>query len=426
MPLLERRGPAIWSVTQLCGFIQARLQNDTSLQNIYVTGELSRIARRQWYTYVDLKDGDAIIALIMKNAVFDRLPFVPADGMKVVVQGSVRTYIPQSKYQLMVTGMQEAGVGDSEQALRLLKEKLEREGAFDRPRKPLPARPKRIAVVTSHAGDALHDITERLSVRYPMVKVLAVDAVVQGKNAPASLIRSLRYADTLGCDLIIIGRGGGSKEDLAAFDDEGLAYAIMACQTPVLSAVGHQQDYHISDMVADAFAITPTDAVLTYFPARDDLLKEVADARGRLDAAMSRRLERERQSLRLMTERLAHRAPSQQIEVDMARLTEMRQRLDKAAAHRLERETHRLEADTVRLNRQMERLLHTQLTRYDKLATALRQLDPLLVLHRGYAAVYDAQGALVSSVDAAAPGDTIRVRLQDGELTAKVEETNGL
>ena len=251
------------TVTQINRYIGSILKNDRNIQGIMVRGEISNYVKhfRSGHVYFTLKDSESAIKAVMFANSAARLKFAPEDGMAVIVSGSIGVYERDGAYQLYVNDIIPEGAGAQGAALEQLKRKLQKEGIFDTAHKrPIPAMPKKIGAVTSLSGAAVRDIINVLSRRYPLGEVYAVNALVQGEGAPESVCRGILRAEAAGCDVIIVGRGGGSSEDLSAFNTEKVAYAIYNCKVPVISAVGHETDFTIADLAADLRAPTPSAA----------------------------------------------------------------------------------------------------------------------------------------------------------------------
>ena len=333
-----------------------------------------------------------------------KLRFRPENGMKVLVTGRVTVFPRDGAYQLYCNTMTPEGVGDLAVAFEQLKAKLYAEGLFDPAhKKPLPAYPEKIAIVTSSAGAAVHDMIRILRRRYPIAKVILLPVRVQGVEAPPEIAGAIRYADKwkIG-DVIITGRGGGSMEDLWAFNDERVARAIYDCETPVISAVGHEPDVTISDFVADARASTPSNAAEIAVPDQMELLRWLRGAGERMEQSETARLESLREKLdtlahkRVMTDQLAY------IQDKRMELVHVQQRLGDLASSRMVRKRQSFAA----------------------LAASLDAMSPLKVLGRGYAMAQNERGEIMKSYRDAVPGDRVIVTLGEGGFTAQVEEVH--
>ena len=395
----------IFGVTEVNELVKLLLDNEPMLQNICVRGELSNYKMYpSGHHYFSLKDQEGAIRCVMFKGSAMKLHFRPENGMKVVMPGRVTVFPRDGAYQLYCNTMTPEGVGDLAVAFEQLKAKLYAEGLFDPAhKKPLPAYPEKIAVVTSSAGAAVHDMIRILRRRYPIAKVILLPVRVQGAEAPPEIAGAIRYADRwkIG-DVIITGRGGGSMEDLWAFNDERVARAIYNCETPVISAVGHEPDVTISDFVADARASAPSNAAEIAVPDQVELLRWLRGAGERMEQTETARLEALREKLetlaqkRCITDHLAY------VQDKRMELVHVQQRMGDLAAGQLARKRQGFAA----------------------LAASLDAMSPLKVLGRGYAMVQNEAGQILKSYQDAAPGDRVTVTLGEGGLTARVEEVH--
>jgi len=388
------------TVSELTKRISSALA-DPVFQNLAVEGEISNFVHHtSGHMYFSLKDAHSRIKAVMFRSRNRLLAFVPKNGDTVIAFGSLGVYEPNGEYQLYVEMLFAQGVGDLHLAFEQLKAKLEQEGLFDSARKkPLPALPRKIGVITSPTGAALRDIIRVLTRRYPGVQVLVFPALVQGEGAPESLIKALQLAQTSDCDVLIMGRGGGSFEELNAFNDEQLARAIARSNIPVVSAVGHETDFTIADFVADLRAPTPSAAAELVVPLQEELQRAVAALERRLAGALERKISAERRFLRQLTSSAALQRPDY-------RVNQLRQRLDDLLTGLTLHSTHKL-------------ALHR--SRLGSAAARLETLSPLNTLGRGYAICSDEQGRVLRSADQVDPGDTVNVTLYRGRLLCRVE-----
>ena len=392
------------SVSELNARIKGLLELDPMLRNICVRGEVSNYkVYSSGHHYFTLKDSESSLSCVMYRFSAERLRFRPENGMMILAYGKVDVYSRDGGYKLYCSALEPEGTGDLQIAYEQLKAKLEGEGLF-RPecKKPLPAFPGTIAIITSGSGAAVHDMIRILGHRWPMSKVVVLPVRVQGVEAPPEIVGAIRYANEFRvADLIIVGRGGGSMEDLWAFNDERVARAIFASELPVISAVGHEPDVLISDYVADRRASTPSNAAEIAVPDWRDIRDSLdsLDVRGRL--AMQKKLTQLTQKLEnLSTKRVMQDPPGY---VDNRRLE-----LD----HRLER-----------LEGAMERQLSQKRHRFETCGAALDAMSPMRVLSRGYSITESTGGQLLRSVDELAPGDEISVRMRDGKASCRVLHT---
>ena len=395
----------IFGVTEVNELVKLLLDNEPMLQNICVRGELSNYKMYpSGHHYFSLKDPEGAIRCVMFKSSAMRLRFQPENGMKVLVTGRVTVFPRDGAYQLYCNTMTPEGVGDLAVAFEQLKAKLYAEGLFDPAhKKPLPVYPEKIAIVTSSAGAAVHDMIRILRRRYPIAKVILLPVRVQGVEAPPEIAGAIRYADKwkIG-DVIITGRGGGSMEDLWAFNDERVARAIYNCETPVISAVGHEPDVTISDFVADARASTPSNAAEIAVPDQVELLRWLWGAGERMEQTETARLETLREKLetlaskRVMTDQLAY------VQDKRMELVHVQQRLGDLSGAAVARKRQK----------------------FSELAASLDAMSPLKVLGRGYAMAQNEAGQILKSYRDTAPGDRVTVTLGEGGLTARVEEVH--
>ena len=390
------------SVTALNQYVKGLLDRDRLLGQVYVCGEVSNYKRYpSGHHYFSLKDAESSIRCVLFRGNAASLRFQPENGMKVVVSGRVSVYPRDGAYQLYCTRMTPDGVGELALAFEQLKNKLHRAGLFDPARKqPLPAYPKRIALVTSPAGAAVRDMIRILGARWPMAEVLVVPVRVQGEEAAGEIAAALDLVNAMAlADLIITGRGGGSMEDLWAFNEEIVAQAIFRSRLPVISAVGHEPDVTISDYVADRRASTPSNAAELAVPDQEELRQTLDHLYHRLDRAMDRRLRERQDALVRLGSSPFLRSPLQAVREKRMALDLCRQRLIRA----------------------MERKTGETRQTIGRLAAALDALSPFKVLGRGYAISYTEDGAVLTSVRQAKAGDPVDLRVSDGTLHCRVE-----
>jgi exodeoxyribonuclease VII large subunit len=372
---------------------------------IWVEGEVSNFRRYEsGHCYFTLKDAQAQLSCVMWRGIAAALKFAPADGRQVVARGKLSVYEPRGQYQLVVEWLEQAGLGALWAAFEALKAKLAAEGLFDPARKrPLPAYPRTIALVTSSSGAAIRDLFKVILGRWPKLALLVVPVRVQGEGAAQEIAAGIELVNRHGqADVMIVGRGGGSLEDLWAFNEEIVARAIAASHIPVISAVGHEIDFTISDFVADVRAATPSHAGEIVVPELAAVVEQLERLRTALPEALLARLELARERLRSLAGSWALRAPEE-------RLQQQRQRLDDLQA---------------RLEPLARRLCETRAERLAGIAARLEGLSPLRVLERGYSVTERARdGAIVKSADAVKEGELVRTRLWRGRLVSRVENT---
>ena len=393
----------VFSVSELNRLVKDLLDAAPPLREVYVRGELSNYKiYPSGHHYFTLKDPEGALRCVMFKGSAMRLRFRPENGMQVIARGRVTVFPRDGAYQLYCDALTPEGAGDLAVAFEQLKARLYAEGLFDPAhKKPLPPHPEKIAIVTSSAGAAVHDMIRILRRRYPIAKVILLPVRVQGAEAPPEIAGAIRYADKwkIG-DVIITGRGGGSMEDLWAFNDERVARAIYDCETPVISAVGHEPDVTISDFVADARASTPSNAAEIAVPDQGELLRWLRGAGQRMAQAESGRLGAERRRLEDLAAKRVLRDQTAYVQDKRMELLHLQQRLGDLASAQLGRKRQRFSA----------------------LAAALDAMSPLKVLGRGYAAARSGSGQILRSYRDVSPGDRVDVTLGEGGFTAVVDK----
>ena len=436
----------IYSVGRLNAEARALLEGAFPL--IWVQGELSNVSRpSSGHLYFTLKDAGAQIRCAMFRGNNRFLKFRPEDGAQVLVRANLSLYEARGDYQLIVQSMEAAGDGALQRAFEALKQRLAAEGLFDAAHKiDPPALPRRIGVITSPTGAAIRDILSVLKRRFPAIPVLIYPVPVQGQGAGAAIAAMLRRADTRrDCDVLILARGGGSLEDLWAFNEEVVARAIHACTIPIVSGIGHEVDFTIADFVADRRAPTPSAAAELVSPDRAEWLNHLRALDGEIYKCLARRLQRLHERVGWLDKRLQQQHPGQRLRQRAQRLDELEQRLQRALHATLQRRAARLATVNAKLQRhhpgprlQHLRDLHAGLTRrlqtstrtrlvqwrqqIAALARALDAVSPLATLERGYAIVTVQDGRVLHSSAAVQPGDRITARLARGRIHCKVEQ----
>ena len=397
---------SVLSVSQLNEYLKMLLDGDALLSCVYVRGEISNFKCYQssGHLYFTLKDDDGQVRAVMFRMHASRLKFMPNDGMKVIARGRVSVYPQSGQYQLYVEELVPDGAGSLAMRYEQLRRKLESEGLFDLShKKPLPQMPMRVGVITSPSGAAVHDIKNVLGRRFPLAEMILFPSAVQGAEAPEQLRAGIEFFGvTRICDVIIIGRGGGSAEDLWAFNDEMLARAIAACPIPVISAVGHESDFTICDFVADRRAPTPSAAAELAVPDRSELIARLSAQSARLQTLVSGRLQQERRYLERIAGAQVLRNPERIFDRHRMRLADGEGRLTRAIEKQQEHYRHLLAQSGARLE----------------------ALSPLAVLTRGYAAVSKA-GKTLTRADQIASGDHLEIRFADGCVSATAESVKG-
>ena len=415
------------SVTELNAYIKRLVDSDGFLDSVAVRGELSNYKiYPSGHHYFTLKDAESSLRCVMFRGSASKLRFRPESGMGVIVCGRVSVYPRDGAYQLYAETIIPEGSGDLQLAYEQLRARLEAEGLFDRAhKKPIPRYPERIAVVTSSAGAAVHDIIRVLRRRWPIAKVILLPVRVQGVEAPPEIAAAIRWASAHRlADTLITGRGGGSIEDLWAFNDERVARAIYDCEIPVISAVGHEPDVTIADFVADLRAATPSNAAELAAPDVNELMQALDAARSRLERAVTKKISRSRETLDALASRRVIQSPTGFIEQRRTRLDALRVRLESAGGF-VEKQRAGLSTLDTRLNAAVDASLARKKNEYVSLAAKLDALSPLKVLSRGYAIALDADGRAIRDAAGVKTGDRLRLRLGSGELGCRVEEKYG-
>lgn len=390
----------IVTVTQVNKYIGSKLKGDRILQGIMVKGEISDFLchYKSGHCYFTLKDSESALKSVMFASAASRLKFKPEDGMSVVVSGSISVYERDGAYQLYANDIIPEGAGKASVSLEQLKRKLEKEGVFAQEHKrPLPYMPKKIGAVTSLSGAAIRDIINVLSRRYPICELFAVNALVQGEGAPESICRGILKAEATGCDVIIVGRGGGSSDDLGAFNTEAVARAIYGCKVPVISAVGHEVDFTIADLAADMRAPTPSAAAELAAPDVSRLRDSIASLAGRAEKAVNAVYGRAADRFAAASSRLTAQSPENRLRLMSEKLASTDKRLTLA----FERYTDKLSASL------------------GEKAARLDSLSPLKVMSRGYSLVYSGEALVRSSADVS-EGDTVALRFDSGGAEAQI------
>jgi exodeoxyribonuclease VII large subunit len=417
-------GPRVWAVGALCRAVADAL--DARFNPVAVRGEISGFSRAaSGHCYFALKDEAGQLRCAMFRRAAWLLDFSPRDGDQVEVRGRLAVYEPRGDLQMVVESLRRAGQGALFEQFLQRKARLEAEGLFDPARKrPLPAMPRAIGLVTSLGAAALHDVVTALRRRVPHIPVVLAPAAVQGSGAPAELVRSLQalYALQPPVEAILLVRGGGSIEDLWAFNDESLARTIAQSPVPVISGVGHETDFTIADFCADLRAPTPTAAAELIAAPRELWLGALELLEDRLRGALSGRLDALHQRIDDAAARLAR--PSTLVLRQQLRLAQYAQRLRYGAATRIERLGQRQQGLGAELPARLARVLAQRRERLERAALRLQLLDPALVLERGYAWLTDADGKAITSVQQMARGDAVRARLVDGTADMTVERTD--
>ena len=393
--------PRVLSVSQINFYIKSIIENDGSLQFVLVTGEISNLTvhQRSGLIYLSLKDSNSVISAVMFAGNARRLKFRIENGMKVICRGRISVYEPSGRYQLYIEDMQPDGVGALTLAFEQLKKSLAQKGLFDNAhKKPLPKFPKTIGVITSPTGAAVQDITNIIRRRFPSADIVLAPVLVQGESAPEQLVRAVnKFSASKIADVVIIGRGGGSAEDLWAFNDEQLAYAVYNCETPIISGVGHETDFTVCDFVADVRASTPSAAAELAVPDRQELMSYYFKQKQYISAMLDRKIKTAQLRLENQQRRMSASSP-------------------KLKAEQLEKQ---LSAKSEKLTRFMNIYISDKENKLIAAKGKLDGLNPLNVLNRGYAIAEKGEKIITSSKQLK-DGDDFTVILSDGKINAKV------
>lgn len=391
----------VLTVTQLNRYIAFKIKEDAKLKGILLKGEISNFtAHRSGHFYFTLKDGESAVKAVMFRSYADRVKFMPEDGMSVIVMGSVSVYERDGVYQIYVTDIQPDGVGAASIAVEQLKEKLRKQGVFDESHKrPLPPMPKKIGIVTSATGAALQDVINILSRRYPIGELCVFPAVVQGEAAPDSICRGIIAAGKSDCDVLIVGRGGGSLEDLSAFNTEKVAMCIYNSSIPVVSAVGHETDFTVSDLAADMRAPTPSAAAELVSPSAEQLMKNIDFYLNRIKDGAVKALNRSQNRLDVLSGKLAVFSPEYKVQKN--------------------------EKDFISLENRLKAAYNTKISecerRFLTAVSKMEAMSPLKVMSRGYSLVYKGK-KIIADTKNLKIGDNVDVMLAEGRFSACVTE----
>lgn len=415
----------ILEVSQVNAYIKEMMDSDALLTGLCIRGELSNYKKYpSGHHYFTLKDGEASLKCVMfrNNAI--RLRFRPENGMTVLAAGRITVYPRDGAYQLYCVSMSPEGAGDLAVAFEQLKKKLSAEGLFDeRHKKSIPAFPHRIALITSSAGAALHDMLRILGRRYPLAEVKLLPVRVQGTEAPGEIAAAIAYANHYDvADLIITGRGGGSMEDLWAFNEEIVARAIYASHIPVISAVGHEPDVTIADYVADLRAATPSNGAELAVPDQLELRTMLGSYETRMAQSLMKRLKLSRQQLDMRKQAKVLRSPARYLEDRRLQLDQLSGRMTRAMGQRILSERAMLNSKAALLPKAWSASIQNRTRSLGTLAARLDAMSPLKVLSRGYSITENGQGAAITSASQLRPGDHITIRFSQGRATARVED----
>ena len=385
------------TVSQLTSLIKSSLENDPRFLSIYMHGEISNFkVYPSGHAYFSLKDKDAVISSMMWQTYVRGLDFAPKDGDEVVVHGKLSVYPPRGSYSIVVDHMERYGEGEALKKLRLLAEKLSKEGLFDPSRKrPIKAYPTHVGVIAGRGSAGLRDIEVNLLRRYPIVQLHIFPSLVQGADAPKALLEAFQLAQSCPLDTLIIARGGGSSEDLGAFNDETLVRALATSKCPVIAAVGHEVDVTLVDLVADLRVSTPTAAAVAATPNKEDIYQFLDDASLRSGEALKKRISMLKDRLNMLSQRSFFLHPESIYQEKQKELQEKQSRITLSYKHLIDRKAALLQ----------------------NLSDRLTSVNPNNVLKRGYSIVEGSDGRVLTSIANIQINDTLKVKLQDGSLT---------
>lgn len=437
------------TVTALTKYLKRKFEADPYLQRVFLTGEISNFRLRPGHQYFNLKDENAKISAVMFKGPFSKLQFQPQEGMKVLVVGRLSLFESSGGYQIYVEHMEPDGIGALYQAYEQLKKKLSVEGLFTGEKKGLPKFPKRIAVLTSPSGAVIRDIMTTVERRYPIAQIVLYPTIVQGNQAADDIVRNIRRVEESGdFDTMIIGRGGGSIEDLWPYNEERVVRAIFAAHTPVISSVGHETDTTLADLVADVRAATPTAAAELAVPVLNEEVLRIQERKARIQQAIFHLIQGKRQQHQRIIRSYLFEQPERLYEGQAQKLDQLTQRLSQSLQnqlyekekisnqlhHRLKQMSplHQVREENMhvkhldqRLNQQMVRLLNQKQTDFAQQVQALNLLSPLNIMGRGYSYTVNEAGKLIASVKTLAVGEQVTVHYQDGTARMKVMDVGG-
>ena len=393
------------TVTQVNKYVASKLKSDRILQGIMVKGEITDFIchYKSGHCYFSLKDKESTLKAVMFASAASRLKFQPEDGMSVVTSGSIAVYERDGVYQLYVNDIIPEGAGKASVALEQLKKKLAAEGIFaEEHKRSLPYMPKKIGAVTSLSGAAVQDIINVLSRRYPLCELYTIDALVQGEAAPMSICQGILKAEAAGCDVVIVGRGGGSSEDLSAYNTEAVARAVYNCKIPVISAVGHEVDFTLTDLAADMRAPTPSAAAELASPDISQLREYINGYERRCEKASMAAVEKKLGTYNSLSARLSAQSPENRLKLMEEKLANLQNRAETAVMRNFDRYSAQLAEKAARLD----------------------SLSPLKVMARGYSLVYKGDELVRDSADLSV-GQEITLRFDKGTATAEIIDVNG-
>ena len=410
------------TVSQINAYINRKLKFDNNLKNVYVKGEISNFKTYpSGHSYFTLKDERSQIPAVMFKGRKHSLKFQPENGMKVIIKGKIEVYERDGKYQLYASTMTEDGIGNLHVAFEQLKKKLKAEGLFDDAhKKEIPEYPGKIGVVTAQTGAAIRDIITTIKKRYPYCEVLVFSTLVQGEQAAPQIVRQIEHAQQFDIDTLIVGRGGGSIEDLWPFNEEIVARAIYDCKIPVISAVGHEVDFTISDFVADVRAPTPTGAAVMAVPDVNDVKFKIMQLRNRLNKDINEKIIQNRIKLKNVSEKQIFKNPESIYEIKSMTLDNLVTKLEFSSKNIIaENRNKLLEMKNKNIMKNPDEIIRMKREPYMRNVDKLNVLNPLLTLKRGYTLI-KVEGKVVSSAKDVKSGDKLDVEFDDGTVNTRV------
>lgn len=411
------------TISDLNNYIKTIFDRDEFLNFVCVKGEISNLKfHSRGHLYFSLKDENSKINAVMFNYQSAGLNFIPKDGMNVEVRGRVNVFVAGGNYQINVTSMREDGIGNLYILFEELKKKLSQEGLFDSNRKKkLPRIPKKVGVITAPTGAAVKDIISTINRRFPLTEIIVYPTLVQGENAPSNIVKMLEKASNSDVDVIIIGRGGGSIEDLWAFNEEIVARAIYACPKPIVSAVGHEIDFTISDFVADLRAPTPTGAAELVVPNRLEISRYLSDYKSRIISVITKKLSTYEELIKKYKNNYILTNPLSLYEKEEQKLDNLIEKLITTIKHRLEIEPNKLQNLKERLFNITNRKIENYASKLENIKIKLELLNPENILNKGYSVTL-IEGKIVKSIKNIKTNDSITTKLKDGIITSKVSD----
>ncbi|WP_432644814.1 exodeoxyribonuclease VII large subunit [Methanobrevibacter sp.] len=412
-----------FTVSEINSYLNKKLKKDPQLKNILIKGEISNYkSYSSGHSYFTLKDEKSQISAVMFKGNKDRfLKFDPENGMKVIIKGKIKIYEKTGKYQLYTTTMTEDGIGNLHIAYEQLKKKLSKEGLFDDShKKEIPKYPKKIGVITAQTGAAIRDIITTIKKRYPICEILVFSTLVQGDQAAPQIVKQINHAQEFDLDTLIVGRGGGSIEDLWPFNEEIVANAIYNCKIPVISAVGHQIDYTISDFVADKRALTPTDGAITAVPDLNEVENNIAQLSNRLNKSIFDIINQKKTKLSHLSEKQVLKNPEAIYEIKAMGLDNLINKLNFTSKNLInDNKTKLFKLKNSIVLKNPSEITRTKKEAYLKNFEKLEILNPLLTLKRGYT-LAKTNGKVISSAKEVRSGDQIDIEFDDGIVNTKV------